>query len=103
MVALISVIVPTRTLPPKPPALDGHRKPINDRPNVARLKLISVTMPRLRNCRRDTPSVSGSGGTHGVTSPAVAFTTPVEGSRRSSPPHFSTAPPPPPASLALAA
>ena len=66
---------------------------MSDRPNVAKLKLISVTMPRLRNCRRDTPSVSGSGGTHGVSSPELALTISFDGSRRSMAAAFSTSRP----------
>jgi hypothetical protein len=36
------------------------------RPKVPRETLINVTMVRLKNCRRVTPMISGSGGVHGT-------------------------------------
>jgi len=49
MAASRSDLVPSLTLPPNPPALLGQRNPMTDSPKVAKLKLISVTIPRLRN------------------------------------------------------
>src|SRR5438309_3145921 len=50
-------------LEPKPPVALGHRNAIVAAPNAPRPMPKSWTMPRLRNWRRVTPSVSGSSGT----------------------------------------
>src|SRR4051812_9003551 len=89
----MSVSLPTRIFEPKPPVLDGQRKPTTARPNAVSPKLISVMMLRFRNRRRVTPTTSGSGGTQGASAPELALTTAVPGSRRSSATPFSTSRP----------
>ena len=59
---------------PKPPDELVHRNAIRDAPNPPRLALISVTIARLKNLRRVTPSASSSGATHGSTSALGAKT-----------------------------
>ena len=62
---MISSFLPTLTWPPKPPVANGHRNATKlAAANVSRPTLVSVTVARLRNCRRLTPMASGSGGTH---------------------------------------
>src|SRR5687768_11654129 len=74
---------PTRILEPKPPEDDGHRKPIMATPKADRPKPDTLSTDRLRNCRRVTPRVSGSGGTQGATVVVPAVATAVDACRRS--------------------
>jgi hypothetical protein len=60
----MSSILPTLILEPKPPELDGQMKASTEAPKPARPKANVATIERLKNCRRVTPMVSSSGGTH---------------------------------------
>ena len=66
-------------LEPNPLEPVGHRKAtIEAAPNVAAPNAVSVTADRLRNCRRVTPIVSGSGGVKVATSALEAGTTSLD-------------------------
>ena len=83
MFALMSEILPTRIFEPKPPVPDGHRKAMHDSPKAVIENPITLTMLRLRNWRRVTPIVSGSGGTHGTGVVGVVVTTSLDGTTSS--------------------
>ena len=73
MPALMSSSEPTEILPPNPPFGALHRKPTTATPKPARPAEVNATMLRLKNWRRVTPMVSGSGGTYGAGSFGSAF------------------------------
>ncbi len=59
----MSEILPTLILEPKPPAPLGHRNASTPAPKPDRPRANEMTIDRLKNWRRVTPSVSSSGGT----------------------------------------
>ena len=66
--AFTSGIDPTRIGEPNPPLGWGHKNANTAAPNPVRLNPINNTIDRLKNWRRVTPSVSGSGGTYSARS-----------------------------------
>src|SRR6266545_4450451 len=83
MFVLMSEIFPMRIFEPKPPVPLGHRNAMQDRPKAVSEKPITLTMLRFRNWRRVTPSVSGSGGTHGTGVVGVDGTMSFDGTAKS--------------------
>ena len=79
----MSSYLPTVTCWPNPPVAVGHRKATKPAAeNAPMLALISVTLARLKNCRRLTPIASGSGGTHGAGTRSAAGSSSAPGSSR---------------------
>ena len=64
--AMMSSTFPALIFEPKPPSAPFQRNPSTAAPNPPRPALMSVTVARLKNWRRDTPMASGSGGVHGA-------------------------------------
>ena len=59
----MSGILPTRIFEPNPPLGWGHRKPMTAAPKPLMARMKKAMIDRLKNWRRVTPMVSGSGGT----------------------------------------
>jgi hypothetical protein len=82
MLALISSMLPTLILEPNPPLPLGQRNASMPALKVVVPSANDTTIDRLKNCRRVTPTVSSSGGTH-ATGGSATFTG-VAASRRAS-------------------